>query len=49
MLCCGQVYCNFCFFTAQPEAQRCQVTPHVVNVAAAAAAAAVAAAEGIDS
>ena len=25
-------------FTARPEAQRCQVTPYVVNVAAAAAA-----------
>ena len=24
------------FFTARPEAQRCQVTPYVVNVAAAA-------------
>ena len=27
-------------FTARPEAQRCQVTPYVVNVAAAGAAAA---------
>ena len=34
-------------FTARPEAQRCQVTPYVVNVAAVAAVAA--AAEGSDS
>ena len=43
--CLARIFFSF-FFTARPKAQRCQVTPYVVNVGAAAAAAA---GEGSDS